>query len=269
MAEAITWAMLLARWTEFARSAVALPTTGPGGRWRQSVPSVIGLQAIALALADLDEHNLEDDRALAMDTASVGVERHALELAEIWADEPWPDALYELLSDARLALSRAAASGLEWCVDDGPVALDHPADLVAMLHAMEFPGDLDLAAPGVVLSRGCPCAFLHIASGARPAEAAIRAVGAFLAGHGVDGHWIRRGPPRQVYRQFDFAAGGPVRDLVAWREGDPKAGQPLLVSVMVSGEPQPVGLPPRRGMMVAAPVLEFEAGPEVMDAEEA
>lgn len=259
MAEAITWAMLVGRWTEFARSAVALPRAGVGGRWRESVPAIIGLQAIALALGDLDGNEVEGGRALALDTASVGIERHGRELAQTWADEPWPEELHELLADARRALTRAAESGLEWCVDQGPASLGHPAELVDYLESIGFAGDLSLAAPGIMLLEGCPCAFLHEPGGRMPGADAVEAMGQFLHAHGLDGQWARRGPPRQVYRQFDFAAGGPVRDLVAWQEGEPRAGQPLLVPAMIAGVSQPVGLPPRRGLSNPAPVLVIEA----------
>lgn len=259
MAEAMTWAMLLARWTEFARSAVALPTEGAGGRWRESVPAIIGLQAISMALGDLDGHELDEDRSLALDTASVGVDRHAETLAGVWADEPWPEELHELLEDARRALEDAGASGLEWCVDDERASFEHPAELAGLLEAVGFAGDLHLAAPGQVLSESCPCAFLHEPGGRMPDEAVIEAVGAFLAANGVGSDAIRRGPPRQAYRQFDFGQGGPVRDLVAWMGGDPRAGQPLLVPVMLGGQAQPVALPQRRGKPADPPPLEFEA----------
>lgn len=258
MAEALTWAILLSRWTEFARSAVALPTEGQGGLWRQSVADIIGLQAITLALKDLDEHELDQSRAVAIDTASVGVDRHAHNLAAIWEAEPWPEDLHELLEDARTALRDAAASGLEWCVDEEQAALEHPAELSGLLEAMGFSGDLYLAAPGVVLSEGCPCAFLHREGGAMPHAEVIEAVGAFLEANGVGGRWSRRGPPRQAYRQFDFARGGPVRDLVSWMTGDPRPGQPLLVPAVLSGQTQPVALPQRRGPAIAPPPLEFE-----------
>ncbi|UYV12519.1 MAG: hypothetical protein NCW75_14630 [Phycisphaera sp.] len=259
MAEAMTWAMLLARWTEFARSAVALPTEGAGGRWRESVPAIIGLQAIAMALGDLDGHELDEDRSLAIDTASVGIDRHARTLAKVWDDEPWPDELHELLEDARRALADAGASGLEWCVDAEQGSLEHPAELAGLLEAMGFAGDLYLAAPGQVLSGSCPCAFLHEPGGGAPHEAVIEAVGGFLAANGIGSGDIRRGPPRQAYRQFDFAQGGPVRDLVAWMGGDPRAGQPLLVPVVLGGQAQSVALPQRRGKPADPPPLEFEA----------
>lgn len=50
--ERLTWAVLLARWTEFARSAVALPKEGEAGLVRQSVADIITLQAVWFALGD-------------------------------------------------------------------------------------------------------------------------------------------------------------------------------------------------------------------------
>ncbi|MEQ8318327.1 MAG: hypothetical protein RIE77_04965 [Phycisphaerales bacterium] len=259
MAEAMTWAVLLARWTEFARSAVALPTEGEGGCWRESVPAIIGLQAIALALGDLDEHELDEGRALAIDTASVGIDRHAADLAKIWADVPWPDELHELLEDARRAVADALSSGIEWCVDDATAILEHPAELVGLLEALGFEGDVYLAAPGQQLSLGCPCAFVHEPGGGTPMAEVVGAVAGFLGANGVGDGLVRRGAPRQAYRQFDFSKGGPVRDLVAWMGGDPQPGQPLMVPVVLGGRSQPVALPPRRGQPVDPPPLEFES----------
>ena len=42
----LTWAVLLARWTDFARSALALPEVGEPGLVRQSVTDIITLQAV-------------------------------------------------------------------------------------------------------------------------------------------------------------------------------------------------------------------------------
>ena len=268
MAESITWAVLLARWTEFARSAVALPTVGSGGRWRESVASIIGLQAIALALRDLDEHELGDGRALAIDTASVGLDGHARDLAEVWADEPWPEELHELIEDARLALEGARAAGLEWCVDQGPATLEHPAELAALLEAMDFGGDVYLVAPGVEVSASSPSAFMGVPGGSVPEAEFIDALAAFLAANGLTGEPFRRGPARQVYRQFDFAQGGVVRDLVAPMLGDPRPGQPLLVPVVLAGETQAVALPQRRGPSIEPPPLVFEDGPPTVEAGE-
>jgi hypothetical protein len=52
---------------------------------------------------------------------------------------------------------------------------------------------------------------------------------------------------RQAYRQFDFAQGRAVRDLVLRMDAALEGGQPLLVPVVLGGEAQPVPLPPPPG----------------------
>ncbi|MEO1009424.1 MAG: hypothetical protein AAFX79_12755 [Planctomycetota bacterium] len=258
MAEAITWAMLLARWTEFAKSAVALPTEGEGGRWRSSVPAVIALQATAMALGELDEVD-DDERPLALDRASVTIEKHAQELAERWAGVPWPEELHELIEDARAALAAASRAGVEWCVEGEPMALGHPAELGASLIASGFAGDLYLGAPGATLSEGCPCAFVRALRGCVPDAEVLMAVAAFLVEHGDAAEPERRPGLRQAYRQLDFASGAVLRDLVVDGEDELRPGQPLLVPVVLAGELQSVSLPPRRSAPVDPPPLEFEA----------
>ncbi len=240
-----TWATLLAYWTEFAQRAVALPAEGEGGRWKASVAPIIGLQAITHALAET-ETLPPDERALGLDRAELLIRRHAKELHGAWRGEPMPEAIDELLQDAAHALVGAQSLGLEWLVRAEALEADHPAELVAALLASGFTGDLDLPAPGVPLFAGCVAA--HLRPGRRaaidPDHAAL--VGAFLgqperlvaAPRGVR---VRR----LAYRQFDFAQGGPVRDVLAPEDQLP-AGQPLLVRAIEGGQAQPVPLPPRR-----------------------
>jgi len=66
---------------------------------------------------------------------------------------------------------------------------------------------------------------------------------------------------RQVYRQFDFARGGPVRDLVAPLNADLPPGQPLLVPIVQAGELCAVPLPPRGHLAIDPLPVEF-AGDE-------
>ena len=74
--ERLTWAVLLARWTDFARSAVALPQDGEAGMVRQSVTDIITLQAVWFALGHLDD--LEGpERALGLDRSGVLISRHS------------------------------------------------------------------------------------------------------------------------------------------------------------------------------------------------
>ncbi len=104
----ITWAALLARWTEFARSSLALPRNAEGERWRRAVPAIIGLQAVTYALGE-SVGLPPDELALGLDRAAILIDRHAAELAALWNTEPLHPELGALLDDARRAHAGAAA----------------------------------------------------------------------------------------------------------------------------------------------------------------
>ena len=106
----LTWAALLGRWIEFARSAVALPSDEQGRRLRDSVPDVIMLQAVWFALHHMEEL-AADQRALGLDRAGVLIEKHEKALRDRWRDEPLPAALGELVDDAHQALTAAMDMG--------------------------------------------------------------------------------------------------------------------------------------------------------------
>lgn len=105
-ARALTWASLLARWTEFAQASVALPKGEAGDRWRASVAPVVALQAVVFALSDMGELP-PDERALGVDRADALVSRHAAELRALWRDEPMHPALDALIDDATASTRRA------------------------------------------------------------------------------------------------------------------------------------------------------------------
>jgi len=105
-ANQLTWAALLGRWIQFARSALALPDDADGRAWRAAVPDIIGLQALALALGDLDGLPA-DERALACDRARLLIDRHHRGLREAFGGPVAHPSLLELLDDARTALARA------------------------------------------------------------------------------------------------------------------------------------------------------------------
>lgn len=99
----LTWAVLLGRWIDFARSALALPDDADGRRLRDAVPDMIGLQAVWFALQHLEE--LEPaERAIGLDRAAVLIERHTSSLQTMWDRQPLPPALTELIADATTAL---------------------------------------------------------------------------------------------------------------------------------------------------------------------
>ncbi|MEM7625133.1 MAG: hypothetical protein AAF333_05840 [Planctomycetota bacterium] len=110
--ERLTWALLLGRWVSFARSAVALPTDGEGGRMRDAVPEIIGLQAVWFALEQLDELP-GDERALGLDRARVLIDRHAGVVRRLWAGQALPAELDELIGDAERAWENATVGGGE------------------------------------------------------------------------------------------------------------------------------------------------------------
>lgn len=236
----MTWAALLGKWTEFAQSAVALPREDEGGRLREAVPAIIALQAVTHALAEL--HDLEpEERALGLDRAEILIRQHAGELNRIWRGFEIPEAVRELVDDARLALRAAAEGGWEWTAAAESLMAPHPATLAELLVSHGFTGDLFVPTPGVPLFEGSPAAFVRgVQESDELFELVEAAVGDFLR--------EAEGPAfqpiaRQVYRQFDFAKGGPVRDVVRPMDAALTPGQPLLVPAILAGEVRPVTLP--------------------------
>lgn len=105
----LTWAVLLARWTEFARASVALPDAGEAGLLRQSVADIITLQAVWFALGQLDALP-SPERSLGLDRAAVLIARHAAAIRNRFADQPLPANLAELIQDTETALSECKSS---------------------------------------------------------------------------------------------------------------------------------------------------------------
>lgn len=94
----LTWAVLLARWTDFARSAVALPEEGESGRVRQSVADIITLQAVWFALGQMDELS-PAEYAVGLDRAGVLIDRHRSAILARFDGDPLPEGLESLLGD--------------------------------------------------------------------------------------------------------------------------------------------------------------------------
>lgn len=252
----MTWAGLLAKWTEFAQSAAALPKSGEGARMRACVPAIIGLQAITHALAELDEVPVEE-YGVGQDRAEIVIRRHVEEIHGAWQGEPLPEALREIISDARLALLATRGAGVEWRVQNGPMVADHPAEFGMSLIAGGFAGDLYLPAPGVPLFDGCPAGFLKTPNGGVPDPRLAAGVTRFLA-HAAPPVRVRF--MRQAYRQFDFGTGLVRRDYVVPMNGELPGGQPLLVPVIIGGELQAVPMPPPPGFAPDSVRVIFEEG---------
>lgn len=250
--DTVTWAGLLAHWTDFARAAVALPDGGEAGRWKRAVPHIIALHATAMALGEADRL-ADDERPLALDRSEITCREAAAALHELWRGEPLPESLDELIDDARIAFEAAANAGLEWVVTAERVVCPHPAELVATLHRTGFVGDLFVPSPGVPVFRTAPAAFARGPAGTAPTPEQVRLIGAFLGRReGAVGEPERIACPRQVYRQFDFARGGPVKDLVVPLNESLPPGQPVLVLAAEGGSAMSVPLPPREPQRLAS-----------------
>ncbi len=102
----LTWAVLLARWTEFARSAVALPEEGEAGLVRQSVTDIITLQAVWFSLRQMDELD-RAEQAVGLDRAGVLITRHAAAIHNRFGETPLPEDLRSLLDDVAEAYQSA------------------------------------------------------------------------------------------------------------------------------------------------------------------
>ncbi len=259
----LTWAGLLARWMEFARSAVGLPKTPEGDRWREATPAIISLSAVTHALRELDEID-DGERPLALDRAEILCKESTGKLHGLWRGEALPGELLEIIEDSRVAFEMAANAGIEWLVASETLVCGHPADLVRDLLAGGFGGDLFLPTPGVTMCRGAVGAFCRERAGAAPGDDAGRLIKAFLTrGGGEVREPSRIATPRQVYRQMDFASGKITRDLVVAMNEDLPAGQPLLVLAIEDG--QACAVPPERGLPKLAELPPVEDWTPVAD----
>lgn len=98
----LTWAVLLARWTEFARTAIALPQQGELGLLRQSIADIITLQAVWFSLQQMDDLD-PLERPVGIDRAGVLIARHSTAIRKRFGQTPLPEDLKSLLDDVSLS----------------------------------------------------------------------------------------------------------------------------------------------------------------------
>jgi hypothetical protein len=225
-----TWSALLAGWTDFARSAAALPKSGDAGLLRRSVPAIIGLQALTHAMREIDTLP-SAEYAPGVDRASIGVRTLVQELHAIWRGEPMPDALAEIIADARDHLDIASSSGVEFVPVDDPYQV--PAIDAALIERWirdyTIDGELWLAPASLVLRASLPVCFLKEPSGRPPAAALLGAIADALPGC----LWRRVPRMRQVYQTLD--AEGAVKSFVVKPMNELPVGRPLLRQVVARG----------------------------------
>ena len=237
-----TWEALLAGWTEFARASVALPDSREGERWREAVAPIISVSAITHAINDISRLPAPE-RGVGLDTARVQLRTNITELHALWSGEPLPGEVALLIDEARDAMQQAESAGIMWCVGTDKLQIAHPGDAQTMIAGLGFDGDVYVPTPGVPLFAGSPCAFVSPGSDDDILEQVVGVVHALLATGDGEATEPQESPAMQVYRQFDFGKGGPVRDVVRPMVADPIAGQPLLVPAMLAGEVRAVTLP--------------------------
>lgn len=224
--QVLTWAALIGRWMEFARSAVALPGTGEGGRWRSSVPSIIALQALVHALGEADTLS-SDERALALDKGELLVREHAGALNESWRSEPLPEQLVSLIDDARDALRIVRETGTEWAVVSGTPTLRDPTPLLEELRRIGFGGELWLARPGATLAPQALGAYARERWGGEPEHVVRSAIDRFLS----DAGGVFEPSRTPVQRQAYAVEGDPGSFVVVAMDDDLPAGRPVLKRV--------------------------------------
>lgn len=95
----LTWAVLLGRWVELARSAVALPDDSAGRAMKASISDIIMLQAVWMALGEVGRLSA-DQRQLGLDQAAVLIDRHERAVRDRFV-EGLPAAVREVIDDAR------------------------------------------------------------------------------------------------------------------------------------------------------------------------
>ncbi|MHC5113240.1 MAG: hypothetical protein ACYTGP_02280 [Planctomycetota bacterium] len=212
--DSLTWTAMLARWVEYAKATLAIPSDAAGESWQASVSAVINLQAVTFALAEVDEL-AGAERAFALDKAAVLISDNATALARVWGDV-LPESLTEVCDDARAALLAARHVGaveLVWQGDDVLVMPD--------VDPGEPAGTFAVMQPGTLVMRREPVAWW---SGR--ADAPLEIPGCAV---------VPCAEPRQVYRRFD-ESGRIVGDVVLPITADPPDALPLLVPLFEDGE---------------------------------
>ena len=220
-----TWAMLLSRWTDFARAAVALPEDGEGERWRRSIAPIIELQAVTCALGEVAALE-RAERLRGLDLAAVLIRRSAAALSEAWRGEPMPEKVMELVQDAQRAHEQASWLGVELVAASKRLVVEPVRGLVEALVAAGHTGEVLAARAGTILFEGEPVLFVRDCAdevAARVEMAHTRTTEGLV-------------PARQVYRQADERTGRLTRDVVTAYVGVLEAGRPLLEVAAADGE---------------------------------
>lgn len=119
----LTWTALIGYWATFAKATLSLPDDVAGDAMRRSVPDIIMLQAVYMALSNLQELD-PAEQALGLDRAAVLIDRHTLRLKTAWQSQEPPEMVTELIDDVKrmwqsVAKASADARGRDTTCNDG------------------------------------------------------------------------------------------------------------------------------------------------------
>lgn len=215
-----TWSGLLAVWSDFARSAGALPKTGDLGLLRRSVPAIIGLQSLTQALEHIDCLP-PDEYCSGQDRAALIIRTLRAELESIWRSDAMPDALAEMLAEAQTTLQRTHSAGYEFVPESDPFTMPVGAsELNAWCERRSFRGTIFVPPRAKRLRAGVPALFISAPNGRPLAREDLLDLGALLPGC----LWGRVKLMRQVYETPDPRG---LRQFAS-EPGQPNLGTPLL-----------------------------------------
>ncbi|MBX3388821.1 MAG: hypothetical protein KF691_05140 [Phycisphaeraceae bacterium] len=192
---ATTWSGLLAVWSDFARSAGALPKTGNLGLLRRSVPAIIGLQALAHALEHMDCLPGDEYRA-GQDRAALIARTLRAEIESIWRPDAMPQEIAHVVAEAEKALRATHEAGYEYVPESDPFQMPVGSEpLRDWRERRRFQGTMVAAPVSKRVRAGLPVLFVGPAYGRPLAKEELLDLGALLPGC----LWGRVRRMRQVY----------------------------------------------------------------------
>lgn len=108
----VAWAGLLANATQLVTAASVVPPEHDGVAWRASMPAIIGLQSVTMALGWMVEKQDSlgaADLRVGLDRARVLTRQFEREIEAAWRGRTLPAAIGELVSDGVVAASEVEA----------------------------------------------------------------------------------------------------------------------------------------------------------------
>ncbi|NBV65117.1 MAG: hypothetical protein EBR71_11785 [Planctomycetes bacterium] len=210
------WTALLAQAGQLAAASRAWPRDAEGDRMRASVTPLVQLQAVRIAMEQLDRLPAAS-RAYARDQAEVLVQRSCEALRHAWHGEPMPAWMLDIMAASRDSIAASLYAGLRGLRWNGAQPMVVPAwrqDVTAAL------GTLAVMEPGTIALPGECIAWWTERTD--------------LSCEGCEVQPMQA--PVQVYRRFDESGRYAGSAEVPLHEPLP-AGMPMLVPLFVAGQP--------------------------------